>query len=133
MPERHRDETGSVIVTLLPVMILLFVMLLGTNFVMYEYGQGVVRTAVDEAARAGSQQSAAGGPVAACQAKAAQVMGNLLNGPFGQGVTITCAVQGNTVIATATGQFPAWLPPVKAIPVHIEGASQLEQNPTRTS
>ena len=51
---------------------------------------GHAHRAVDEAARAGSLQGAPGGPVAACQAKAAEVMGNLLPGPFAASVRITC-------------------------------------------
>lgn len=124
-------ETGSAgLVTVVAMLIVLLFFMAGANLVVFEYGQGTVRTAVDEGARAGSQQQAAGGPVAACQTKAAEVMSNLLPGPFGRGVTITCTIQGNTVVATAGGTFPGWLPPVPTVSVHIVGSSQLEQNPT---
>lgn len=112
------------------MLIVLVVFLAGCNFVVFEYGQGVVRTAVDEAARTGSQQQAVGGPLAACQAKAAQVMDNLLPGPFGQKVTITCAIQGANIVASATGSFPGWLPPVPSLAVHAVGSALVETSPS---
>jgi len=125
------DMTGSAALSiLLGMLIVIVVFMAGTNFVVFEYGQGVVRTAVDEAARAGSEQQAVGGPIGACESKATQVMGNLLPGPFGRDVTITCAMQGYDVVATATGEFPGWLPPVPALAIHILGSSQLEANPS---
>jgi flagellar basal body-associated protein FliL len=125
------DEQGSAaLIIMLAMLVVVVAFMAGANLVVFEYGQGTVRTAVDEAARAGSQQLAPGGPIGACQAKAAEVMANLLPGPFGRGVTITCTQSGNDVVATATGRFPGWLPPIPALSVHIHGASHLEQNPT---
>ncbi|MGH9126219.1 MAG: hypothetical protein ACRDZ8_16065 [Acidimicrobiales bacterium] len=124
-------EGGSAALTIvIGMLIVIAVFMAGCNFVVFEYGQGVVRTAVDEGARAGSQQQAAGGPVQACEDKAAQVMSGLLPGPFGQHVAITCSVSGGNVVAVASGSFPAWLPPVPSLAVHIEGRSQLETNPS---
>ena len=114
----------------LGMLIVLVVFMAGTNFVVYEYGQGAVRTAVDEAARAGAQQQAPGGPINACNVHAAQAMGNLLPGPFANNIHITCTITGANVVATATGSFPGWLPPVPALAVHIVGSAQLETNPT---
>jgi hypothetical protein len=105
----------------------------GANLIVDEYSRGVLRTAVDEAARAGSQEGAAGGAQAACEAKAAEVMRNLLAGPIGKGVTISCALHGSTVVATAAGRLPGWLPPVPSWSVHATGVSQLERNPTPSS
>jgi flagellar basal body-associated protein FliL len=126
----HACRGSAALSILLGMLVVLVVFMAGTNFVVFEYAQGAVRTAADEAARSGSQQQAAGGPVGACEAKAAQVMGNLLPGPFGSDVTITCAIQGNSVVATATGRYPGWLPPVPALAVHIVGSSQLEVSPS---
>jgi hypothetical protein len=128
---RCGDERGSTaLVIMLAMVVVVVVFMAGANLVVFEYGQGTVRTAVDEAARAGSQQLAPGGPIGACQAKAAEVMANLLPGPFGRGVTITCTQTGTDVVATATGRFPGWLPPIPALSVHIQGVSHLERNPT---
>jgi len=89
-----------------------------------------VRTAVDEATRAGSLQGAPGGPIAACQAKATEVMSGLLSGPFGQHVTITCGGQGNQVIAVASGSLPGWLRVIPNDPLSVVAAAPLERNPT---
>lgn len=127
------DEDGSTaLITLFAMLIVLAVFMAGANLVVFEYGQGSVRTAVDQAARAGSEQLVPGGPLAACQNKATEAMANLLPGPFGRGITINCQIQGNDIVATASGHFPGWLPPIPALPVHIQGVSQLEQNPTPT-
>lgn len=126
------DDGSTAVITLVAMLIALAVFMAGTNLVVFEYGQGAVRTAVDQAARAGSEQQAPGGPVAACQTKAAEAMANLLPGPFGKRIVINCNIEGGQVVATATGRFPGWLPPVPALAVHLQGASQLEQNPTPT-
>ena len=59
------------------------------NVVVFSYGKGTVRTALDEAARAGARQG-----LAACEATADQVMGDLLGGALGGDVDITCADAG---------------------------------------
>ena len=109
------------------------VFLAAINLIVDEYAKGVMRTAVDEAARTGSLQGAPGGPVAACQAKAAQVMANLLAGPFGRSVTVTCGVQGDQVIAVASGSLPGWLRVIPTDPLRVVGTADLERNPTPRS
>ena len=129
----HHDDRGSVaLITGICMLIGLVVLLVATNFVVDQYGKGAVRTAVDEAAAAGSQQGAPGGPVAACQAKAAEIMSGLLSGSFARTVSITCSVNALTgqVVATGTGHFPGWLSVVPAMPLHVTGTAILSQNPT---
>lgn len=132
---RHtRDERGdSFVVTLVAVLILLGVFLMATNLVVDEYGQGVLRTAVDEAAQAGAEQGASDAAASACQAKESEVMSGLLSGTLADGVHLSCAVDGDQVVATATGHLPAWLPPVPEVGVHALGTSVLETPPTSTS
>jgi hypothetical protein len=128
----HRKDEGgnAALVTVLAMAITLIVFMVALNFIVDEYGKGAIRTAVDEAAQAGSLQGAPGGPVAACQAKASQVMSGLLNGPFGRNVTITCGLNANgQVVATADGTLPAWLRLVPADPIHVVGSSRIETNP----
>lgn len=100
------------------------------NLIVDEYGTGAVRTAVDEATRAGSLQGAPGGPVAACQAKAAEVMAGLLAGPFGRHVTITCGLHGDQLVAGATGALPGWLQVIPADPLRVVATAPLERSPT---
>jgi hypothetical protein len=128
---RGRDERGdAAIVAVAAMVITLVVFMAAANLIADSYGNGVVRTAVDEAAGAGSLQGAPGGPVAACQSKAAQVMANLMPGPFGQHITITCGTQGDQIVAVGTGSLPAWLKVVPTDTIHVVGTANLEQNPT---
>ncbi|MDP9073258.1 MAG: hypothetical protein M3N98_03610 [Actinomycetota bacterium] len=101
-------------------------LVIATNFIVDQYTRGVIRNAVDEAARAGAQQGAAAN---ACQARANQVLTNLLNGPLGKNVTISCATNGTASTADATATLPGWLPIVPAWTFTVHGRSHLEQNP----
>lgn len=80
------------------------------NLAVFSYGKGAVREAVDEAARAGSRVDV--DSVSTCQARATQVLVNILGGTMGRDVTVTCSEQGGVVRAQATVHFAAWLPPM---------------------
>lgn len=73
------------------------------NLVLYQYGKGAVRSALDEGVRAAS---AAEAPLSRCTAKADEVLGSLLSGSMGDQVSISCGVSGGLVVAQATGVFP---------------------------
>jgi hypothetical protein len=77
------------------------------NLLVFSYGRGVVRAALDEGVRAGSR---AGASPAECQARADAVLSDLLSGSLGQGVDVRCQSQGGTVTASAEASFPAWAP-----------------------
>ena len=124
------EAGNAAIVTLLAILVTLFVFLMATNFIVDQYAQGVLRTAVDEGARAGSLEGAPAGAQSACQAKERQVMSGLLAGSFAAGIRLDCALDGGEVVATASGKLPAWLPPVPAVPVHSVGTSILEVDPS---
>ena len=82
------------------------------NFIVFQYGRGVVRAAVDQGVRAGSRAAA---PTVACEQAARQVVADLLggrSGSMGRTVSITCSQVGGRLDATAGGRFRAWLPPV---------------------
>jgi hypothetical protein len=87
--------------------LVLFVML--ANLVVFQYGRGVVRAALDEGVRAGAR---AGDPAGACRARAGQVLGDLLGGTLGNGVRLHCAQGTDRVEADAEVVFPGWLPTV---------------------
>lgn len=125
-----RGEFGNAaIVTLLAVAITIVVFVLAANFVVDTYARGVLRTAVDEGALAGSLEGAPEGVQAACQEKEHEVMSGLLSGTFASGVRTSCSVEGDQVVATADGNLPAWLPPVPSVPVHSVGAAVIEADP----
>lgn len=92
---------------LLAVGISLVFFVLLVQFVVWQYGRGVVRAALDEAARSGAP--AAAGP-AECQARAAAVLADLLGGAMGEEVSVRCAENDTTVLAEADVVFRAWLP-----------------------
>jgi hypothetical protein len=97
------------------------------NVAVFSYGKGAVREAVDEAARAGSRVDV--DSVASCQARAAQVLGNILGGDMGRGVTVACSEQGGVVRAQASVHFAAWLPPMADANFSLTGAAIKERAP----
>ena len=74
------------------------------NVIVFSYGKGTVRTALDEAGAGARSDS-----VAMCQATADQVMGDLMGGALGADVNITCSDVGRRIVATATVHFEGWL------------------------
>ncbi len=97
------------------------------NLAVYLYGRGVVRSAIDEAARAGSRVDADSAEV--CQERANQVLSNLLGGSMGQELAVSCAEEDGVVRARADVVFRAWLPPVPDWRFQATGAVIKEQVP----
>ncbi|MDW3212639.1 MAG: hypothetical protein R8G01_01475 [Ilumatobacteraceae bacterium] len=85
--------------------VVLFVLAGILQVIVFQYGKGTVRAALDEGARAGSRSAEA---VEVCQARAADVLGGLLGGPMGAGVSVVCSDAGDRVVATATVHFDGW-------------------------
>ncbi|HYA44540.1 MAG TPA: hypothetical protein VED59_02970, partial [Acidimicrobiales bacterium] len=121
---RAGDHGSAVAPGVVAIAILLLIFVAGLNFVLDEYAKGALHTAVDEAAQAGAT---AGGSLAACQAMAAQVRADLLPGPFGSRITISCTLQANEVVASASGSLPSMVPPVPPLGVSVVGVSVIEQ------
>jgi hypothetical protein len=101
--------------------LLLFVML--CNAIVYQYGRGVIRSALDEGVRSGSP---AGGSTATCLQAAEEVRRSLLGGPIGTHVSIRCAFVAGQVRATASGYLPSWLPLVPDWPVSLSATAVKE-------
>ncbi|HVM00774.1 MAG TPA: hypothetical protein VM324_15905 [Egibacteraceae bacterium] len=106
----QRAEGGFVTVQYVAVvgLSLLFVVMLA-NLVVFQYGRGVVRAALDEGARAGTRTTAG---AAECEARAGDVLADLLGGAMGAGVRLRCADDGDLVRASADVVFVGWLPAV---------------------
>ncbi|MGH9011606.1 MAG: hypothetical protein ACRDYF_17445 [Acidimicrobiia bacterium] len=103
------DQTGSMIpayVAGVTGALVLFVMLV--QIVVWQYGRGVVRAALDEGARAGAPASS---DWRICETKAADVLGDLLGGRLGQEVHVTCDEEGDEMVARAEVTFRSWLAP----------------------
>lgn len=82
------------------------------NFVVFQYGHGVVRAALDQGVREGARSLT---PKATCEASAQQVIDDLLGGrrgSMGGGVAISCTPLGGHLDATARTRFRAWLRPL---------------------
>jgi hypothetical protein len=82
------------------------------NLVLVLYARGVVRSALDEGVRAGApSRLTAAQSVAACRAKAGEVLDGLLSGPLGSGVSVECRADADGFIrATAHARFEPWIP-----------------------
>lgn len=80
------------------------------NLLLFAYGRGVVRAALDEGVRAGARLGAG---VSHCQARAEGVVADLLGGAMGAGVgPITCVAEPGRLVATAETTFSGWAPGV---------------------
>jgi ABC-type Fe3+ transport system permease subunit len=101
--------------------LLLFVML--CNAIVYQYGRGVLRDALDEAVRNGSR---AGGSTASCQQAAEEVRRTLLGGPVGAHVSLRCGLAAGRVQASASGYMTSWLPLVPDFPVALSATAVKE-------
>jgi hypothetical protein len=86
-----------------------FVMM--ANFVVFLYARGVVRAAVDEGARTGGRFGSSAGE---CEARAADVVDDLLGGSLGTGVEVGCREdgRGDVMRARAYVVLRGWLPGV---------------------
>lgn len=96
------------------------------NLVLYQYGRGAVRSALDEGARAGS---AAESTAVRCEDKVAEVLDSLLSGSMGAAVNFDCFVSGGTMTATATGIFPHFSPFVPDYVLNETAVAVKEQLP----
>jgi hypothetical protein len=92
-------------VVVVALSLLFFTMM--ANVVVFMYGRGVVRAALEEGVRAASPAAAT---TATCRRVAGETMRSLLGGSMGAGVRIDCQIGGGEVRATATGHFRGWLP-----------------------
>jgi hypothetical protein len=86
--------------------LLLFVAL--ANLIVFQYGRGVVRAALDEGVRAGAPLGAS---LVDCQERADSFLGDLLGGEMGRGVDLVCESDGNLVVADALVRFEGWVIP----------------------
>ncbi len=104
------DERGLTSVgILMAVAFTLIVAVIMVNMLLYLYGQGAARAAIDEGVRAGSRVGA--GEVA-CEQRAEEALQGLMPGPLGDGVHITCGLSGNELVAVADVTLDSPLPGV---------------------
>ena len=103
---RCHDDRGATFITLVMATGVVLVLLTGIiQVIVFQYGKGTVRAALDEAARAAGRAPAS---VETCQARAANVLDDLLGGAMGDGVHVLCADAGDRILVTATVHFDGW-------------------------
>ena len=105
----------------------LFVFVGMANFIVDLYARGVVRSAMDEAARAGAPVDAS---AVDCADRAHDVVSNLLGGALGSSVRVSCEERGDSVQAHASVELAGWLPGV--VPdwsFTIDGTALKERDP----
>jgi hypothetical protein len=104
---RRRGEGGfTTIQYVIAVAWSLVLLVLIANLLVDLYARGAVRDALDDGVRAGAP---AGASVAACEARAHEVVTGLVRGPLLQ-TTVHCAVDGAFVVADAEVTLRSWLP-----------------------
>jgi hypothetical protein len=96
------------------------------NFVVFVYARGVVRAAVDEGARRGGRL---GATPTECEARAHDVVDDLLGGRIGDGVSVSCRASDDTVVAVGRVRLQGWLPVVPDWEFTLEGRSVRERAP----
>ena len=123
---RTGDRGAATVVVVLLAGMLFYGFLAFTNFVIYQYGRGVVRSAVDQAAQAGSRASAS---TDTCQARADEALDNLAGGTLGDNITVSCADNGQFVTATATATFSSLLDVIPDYSFTVDAVATKEHAP----
>ena len=112
------DERGLTSVgILLAVSFTLIVAVLVVNMLLYLYGQGAARAAIDEGVRAGSRVDAG---EEACRLRAEEALEGLMPGPLGDGVRLNCVTYGDELVATADVTLSSPLPGVPSWSFQME-------------
>lgn len=104
----------------------LFVFVVMANFIVDLYARGVVRSAVDEGARAGATID---GSATDCVRRTREVLGALLGGAAGHSVRVSCREVDGTMRARADVSFPGWLPIVPTWSFRLDGTVTKERVP----
>jgi hypothetical protein len=136
--DREAGERGSISVTGIVVFFaLIFLLVVGTNWLDDDLALGAFRTVVSEAAQAGALDEAPGGAQDACYEAAVRAQTDLIAGPLGKKITITCTLEqlpsgAAVLVAIAAGTLPNWVVPV-AVHVHVVAQVPVVVNPTQPS
>lgn len=100
------DDRGISSVPFVLASALAFLLFLAlANLVVVQYGRGVVRSALEQGARAGTVSGAI-----ACERAAESVIVDLLGGRMSDDLTISCIVEGEVVVASGSASFESWTP-----------------------
>lgn len=103
---RCRGDRGATFVALVMATGIVLILVTGIlQVIVFQYGKGAVRAALDEAARSAARSPTS---VETCQERAANVLGDLLGGAMGDGVEVSCVEDADRVTVTANVHFDGW-------------------------
>lgn len=118
------DERGLTSVgILMAVAFTLIVAVIMVNMLLYLYGQGAARAAIDEGVRAGSRVGA--GEVA-CEQRAEEALQGLMPGPLRDGVSLSCNLAGDELVAVADVTLDSPLPGIPSWSFQMEARATQE-------
>lgn len=121
-----RDETGFITIQIVAAVgfsLILLTML--ANLVVFEYGRGVVRAALDEGVRMGSRGLAT---ERECLNRIQATIDEMIVAMADE-VEVTCQDKGDRVEASAVADFEAWMPGVPDWRFAIEAVAVKERVP----
>ena len=108
MSGRAIEHGGAALPTIFVAGILFLFLVIFAQFAVWQYGRGVLRSAVLEAARA---QTPVDAPFGACERRFESVRLSLLAGSLGDGVgPVSCTVTDEQIVVTIDATFERWLP-----------------------
>ena len=103
--------------------LLLFLAL--ANLVVVQYGRGVLRSALDQGARAGAVSSS----VEECRQRTEDVLGQLLGGRMGDSVETSCGIGPQMVTASGRAVFVSWTPFTSDFVIEMTAQATTEMPP----
>jgi hypothetical protein len=136
--DREAGGRGSISVTGIVVFFaLIFLLVVGTNWVDDDLALGAFRTVVSEAAQTGALEGAPGGAQDACYEAAARAQTDLISGLLAKNITLTCSLEqlpsgAELLVAVAAGTLPNWVVPL-IVHVHVVAEVPVEVGPTQPS
>ncbi len=89
----------------------LLLLVYGAQFVVFTYGRGAVRAALDEGARAGIAARSPADGIRECEAHARAAIEQMLGPRMRAGVAIRCEATDLDVTAVAQVRFRGWVAP----------------------
>ena len=92
------------------------------NLVALQYGRGALRSAIEQAARAGALSGSTGH----CVSVGFDVLHQLLGGRMVESVDIRCSLDGQRLLAETVAVFEPWTPLMPEMTVELEADGVVE-------
>ncbi len=120
------DAGMTTVATMLAIGFTLVAAVAMLQVLLFMYGRMVIRSAVDEGARAGSRIDA---DASVCLSRANDLLGDLLGGPLGSEVSVSCGSSGTEMVAVANATLRSPLPGLPAWSFQTVARAVEEQEP----